>query len=143
MEVTKSEQETQKIAEQVAEKVKKGGLVCLFGDLGSGKTTFAKGFAKALGIDTFSVKSPTYTYIRDYKLGKNSLYHIDLYRLETIDELLLREIEELLINKNNVMIIEWADRLKDYLPKNRIDVHLEYLDENSRKISVFYQDEQT
>ncbi|MDD3861522.1 MAG: tRNA (adenosine(37)-N6)-threonylcarbamoyltransferase complex ATPase subunit type 1 TsaE [Candidatus Gracilibacteria bacterium] len=141
MDITKNETETQKLAENIAEKVKKGGVICLFGDLGSGKTTFAKGFAKALGIDSFSVKSPTYTYIRDYPLGKNKFYHIDLYRLETIDELLLQEIEEFLINEKNVIIIEWADKLKDYLPKKRIDICLEYLDENSRKINVFEQNE--
>jgi tRNA threonylcarbamoyladenosine biosynthesis protein TsaE len=143
MEITKNEKETKEFAKKIAEKVRKGGVVCLFGDLGTGKTTFTKGFAQALGIDTFSIKSPTYTYIRDYKLGKNNLYHIDLYRLETIDELLLQEMEEFLINKNNIMIIEWADRLKDHLPKDRIDICLEYLDENSRKITVFDPNEQS
>lgn len=143
MDITKSEEETKELAKKIAEKVKKGGVVCLFGDLGTGKTTFTKGFAHALGIDAFSIKSPTYTYIRDYELGKNHLYHIDLYRLETIDELLLQEMEEFLINKNNIMIIEWADKLKDHLPKDRIDICLEYLDENSRKITVFDPNEQS
>jgi len=142
MDITKNEEETKELAKKVAEKVKKGGVVCLFGDLGTGKTTFTKGFAQALGIDSFSIKSPTYTYIRDYELGKNHLYHVDLYRLETVDELLLQEIEEFLINKNNIMIIEWADKLKDHLPKDRIDICLEYLDENSRKVTIFDKNEQ-
>ena len=92
MSVTKNEEETYKLAKDIAAKVKNGGFVCLFGDLGTGKTTFTKGIAKALGIDHFSIKSPTYTYIREYKEKK--LYHIDLYRIEEIDELLLLEIQE-------------------------------------------------
>jgi tRNA threonylcarbamoyladenosine biosynthesis protein TsaE len=137
MHISKNEEETQKIAENIAEKIKNGGILCLFGELGSGKTIFAKGLAKTLGINTFSVKSPTYTYIRNYPLGKRNLYHIDLYRLETVDEILLHEIEELWADKENILIIEWADKLKDHLPEERIDICLEYMDENSRKITVF------
>ena len=135
MSVTKNEEETYKLAKDIAAKVKNGGFVCLFGDLGTGKTTFTKGIAKALGIDHFSIKSPTYTYIREYKEKK--LYHIDLYRIEEIDELLLLEIQEIQSNKNSIIIVEWADRIKNHLPENRIDICLEYLDENSRKITIF------
>jgi len=137
MYISKSEEETQKIAETVAEKIKNGGILCLFGELGAGKTIFTKGLAKTLGISTFTVKSPTYTYIRSYPLDKRHLYHIDLYRLEVVDELLLQEIEELWNDNANILIIEWADKLKNHLPENRIDVCLEYMDENSRKITVF------
>ncbi|MFA6917566.1 MAG: tRNA (adenosine(37)-N6)-threonylcarbamoyltransferase complex ATPase subunit type 1 TsaE [Candidatus Gracilibacteria bacterium] len=137
MYISKNEEETRKIAESLANQVKDGGILCLFGDLGTGKTVFSKGFAKTFGIDELAIKSPTYTYVRDYPLGGRHLYHIDLYRLETIDELLLQEIEELLENKKNILIIEWADKLKYHLPENRIDVCMEYLDENSRKITVF------
>ncbi len=134
--ITKSPRETEKIAREVSSKVKNGGMVCLFGDLGSGKTTFTKGIAEYFGLDKFSIKSPTYTYIRQYPNKNNNIYHIDLYRLEVIDELLWQEIKELMANKNNIIIIEWADKLDSYLPKNRIDVHFKYLDENSREITI-------
>jgi len=126
-----------KIAQDLAKKVKNGGIICLFGDLGTGKTMLSKGISEALGINKFMVKSPTYTYIRDYPLKKQHVYHIDLYRLEVIDELLLQEIEELMLNKKNILIVEWADRLKENLPEKRIDVCLEYIDQNSRNITIF------
>lgn len=137
MALTKSEQETYDLAESLAEKIKNGGVICLFGDLGTGKTTFTKGIAHHLGIDKFSIKSPTYTYIREHRgdAAKRSLYHIDLYRLDHIDELLLHEINELLENKENIIIVEWADRMEDHLPENRTDVHFKYIDENTREIS--------
>ncbi|MEK7085780.1 MAG: tRNA (adenosine(37)-N6)-threonylcarbamoyltransferase complex ATPase subunit type 1 TsaE [Patescibacteria group bacterium] len=134
--ITTTTQETEKIAAEVAAKVKNGGIVCLFGDLGSGKTTFTKGIAEYFGLDKFSIKSPTYTYIRQYPNKNNRIYHMDLYRLEVIDELLWQEIKELMVNKNNILIIEWADKMEDYLPGNRIDVHFKYLDENSREITI-------
>lgn len=136
MRISKNEEETRKIAKETAEGLKDGGILCLFGDLGSGKTVFAKGFAEKFGINAFTVKSPTYTYIRNYPLKNGHLYHIDLYRLETVDELLLHEIEELMRNDKNILIIEWADKLKNHLPENRIDVYLEYLDSDSRKITI-------
>lgn len=125
------------IAQDIAKKVENGGIICLFGDLGTGKTVLAKGISEALGISKFLVKSPTYTYIRDYPLKNRHIYHIDLYRLEIIDELLLQEIEELMLDKKNILVIEWADRLKENLPEKRIDVCLEYIDKNSRKITIF------
>lgn len=107
-------------------------MICLYGDLGSGKTLFVQGLAEALGIDKYSIKSPTYVYIRNQK----HFYHIDLYRLEEIDELLRLEIEELLKNPQNIIIIEWADRLKKYLPNKRTDIYFKYLDDNSREITT-------
>lgn len=133
--LTHSAQETIKIGQKLANKIRNGGLICLFGDLGSGKTTLTKGIAKFLGIKEFSIKSPTYTYIREYKIGKNHVYHIDLYRLEIIDELLWREISELIENKENILLIEWADKLAEKLPDNSIKVFLEYINENTREIN--------
>jgi len=136
--ISKSIEETQGMAAKISEKIKDGGLVCLFGDIGSGKTTFTKGIAEAFGMDKFSIKSPTYIYIRKYSKNEKNIYHIDLYRLEEIDNLLWHEIEELLENKKNIIIIEWADRINEELPKNRIDIYFEYLDENSREIKISY-----
>lgn len=131
MPITHSQEETRKLGEKYGVKIKNGGLICLFGNLGSGKTVFAKGIAEGLGIDHFSIKSPTYTYIRYHK---KNLYHIDLYRLEKIDDILWQEIEELLANPKNIIVIEWADKAYDKLPKGRFEVYFEYVNENSRKI---------
>ncbi|MEK7127051.1 MAG: tRNA (adenosine(37)-N6)-threonylcarbamoyltransferase complex ATPase subunit type 1 TsaE, partial [Patescibacteria group bacterium] len=136
MVTSKSEGETKKIAARVAKKVKNGGFIALFGDLGSGKTVFVKGLAEAFNIKGFSVKSPTYTYVRHYPLKIRNIYHIDLYRLEKIDELLLQEILELMEDDENIIIIEWAEKMGDYLPTKRIDIVLKYIDENSRRIEI-------
>ncbi|MDA1061063.1 MAG: tRNA (adenosine(37)-N6)-threonylcarbamoyltransferase complex ATPase subunit type 1 TsaE [bacterium] len=136
MYISKSTEHTERLANKIGVRIKSGGIVCLYGDLGSGKTIFTKGIAEALNIEKFSIKSPTYTYIRHYKKDRFNFYHIDLYRLEEIDELMLKEIEELIENGKNIIVIEWADRMKDNLPEKRIDVSLEYLDENARKIEI-------
>ncbi len=134
--ISKSTEQTQRLAGTVAEKIKGGGTVCLYGDLGSGKTTFTKGIAEKFNIEKFSIKSPTYTYIRHYQMDRFNLYHIDLYRLEEVDELLLNEIEEISENRRNIIVIEWADRMKNNLTGKRIEVHFEYLGENARKIKI-------
>lgn len=133
---SKSVKETEEFAKDIAGKVKGGGLVLLFGDLGSGKTAFVKGLAHALGIEKFSVKSPTYTYIRHYKLKSANFYHIDLYRLDGFDELLAEEIGELCHEKENIVIIEWADKIDFKLPKAKFEISFEYLAENQRQIIV-------
>lgn len=138
--VSKSPAETVKLASSVAQKSQKGGLICLYGDLGTGKTTFTKGFMKELGIDNFSVKSPTYTYVRQYKHPKTKIYHIDLYRLDNVDQLLVEEIQEILDDRKNIVVIEWADKLDEYLEYGKkTEISFKYLDEESREINVKYE----
>ncbi len=132
MRICKTTGETEKIAKEVAEKVVGGGIVYLYGDLGSGKTVFAKGMAKKFGIDDFSVKSPTFNYIRRY----GDFYHIDLYRLEEVDELLEHEIKELMSDEKNTIVIEWADKLGGSKFPDGIKVKMEYLGENERGVEV-------
>ncbi len=134
--IAKSLADTTKFAHKISQQVLNGGLICLYGDLGSGKTTFTKALMEKFGIHNFSVKSPTYTYIREYSKGKQKIYHMDLYRLESMDALLLEEISEILENKKSLIVIEWADKLNKSLPRKRIDVHFEYIDKNSRKITL-------
>ena len=131
-----SAEETSKYGQELSEGISQGGLICLYGELGSGKTTLTKGIAAGLGIDAFSVKSPTYTYIRKCKLENNDFYHIDLYRLNGVDELIINEINEIISNQNNIVVIEWAERLKGQLNKTGLEIHLEYAGENTRKIKV-------
>lgn len=136
MPITKNKEETLNFAYEIAKKVKNGGVICLFGDLGTGKTTFTKGIARHFGFKEITIKSPTYTYIRKYEAEKQNIYHIDLYRLNHIDDLLLQEINELIENPNNIIIIEWADRMEEYLPEKRINIYLEYIDDKRRNIKV-------
>jgi tRNA threonylcarbamoyladenosine biosynthesis protein TsaE len=122
----------EKIAEKIAEKIKKGAILLLIGDLGAGKTTLSKEIAKKIGIKQNSIKSPTYSYIRAFP--EKNFYHIDLYRIENEDELLEAEIEELFKNTSNIILIEWANKLKNP-PKNAQIIELKYLNEEEREIN--------
>lgn len=136
--VTNSEIETHAIAKELIKSLdKKKNVICLFGDLGSGKTAFVKGVAKALGIDHYTVKSPTYTFVREYIHQNGTICHIDLYRLEKPDDILFAQIDEMIRKKGTLVVIEWADRMKDSLPKNRTDICFEHIDKNIRKITIF------
>jgi tRNA threonylcarbamoyladenosine biosynthesis protein TsaE len=134
--ITKSAEETMKIAHAVAQKIEHGGTVCLFGELGSGKTTFTKGLARYLGVEPSKVKSPTYTYIREFEDSKGrKIFHMDLYRVQEIDEILHEEIKEIAENKENILIIEWADRINgSTIKENSIQVFFEHISGNERKI---------
>ena len=132
---TTSEKETQKLAEKLAAKLKTGDVVCLYGDLGAGKTVFAKGIAKGLGIKK-RILSPTFVLMRMYPFYRKSekaiLYHLDLYRTNDDKNLGLDEIFE----SGGIILIEWAEKIKKFLPKKRIDVKIEKIDEKARRISI-------
>ena len=103
-------------------------VICLYGDLGSGKTVFSKGFAQALGIEE-PVTSPTFNIIKEYTSGEMPLYHMDVYRLDgNIEGVGIEDY----FNKNGVVIIEWADSIIDYLPEERLDIKFKIADEDSR-----------
>lgn len=134
--VTNNPQETQAIASEIAREIKEGGVVALYGELGAGKTTFAQGLARELGVKE-RIISPTFLIVRIHDLnnGKN-FYHIDLYRLESEDELESIGISEILSNPGNVVVIEWAERARGILPKKRIDVQMRNRGELKREIEV-------
>ena len=107
-------------------------IICLTGDLGSGKTVFAKGFANALGISEV-VNSPTLTMIKEYLEGEMPLYHMDVYRLDgNTDGIGIEEY----FHKNGVVIIEWAETIKDILPKERLEISFKIVDENKRVLLI-------
>lgn len=107
-------------------------IICLTGDLGSGKTVFAKGFANALGISEV-VNSPTFTIIKEYLEGEMPLYHMDVYRLDgNTDDIGIEEY----FHKNGVVIIEWAETIKDILPKERLEISFKIVDENKRVLLI-------
>lgn len=125
-----SEQETALLAENIESEKFPNMVICLMGDLGSGKTVFVKSFANALGIDE-PITSPTFNIIKEYSNGELPLYHMDVYRLEDVNEDL--GIEDY-FTSGGVTLIEWADMIKDKLPEERLDIKIKVIDENTRKI---------
>ena len=132
---TASEKETQEIAQKLAGTLKKGDIICLYGELGAGKTVFVRGVASGLGIKK-RLLSPTFVLMRTYpfeKDGKNiTLYHLDLYRTNDFKALGLDEIFE----SGGITIIEWAEKIKDFLPQKKIDVKFEKVNETTRRITI-------
>ena len=103
-------------------------VICLNGELGTGKTVFVKGFAGALGIKD-PITSPTFNIVKEYLNGELPLYHMDVYRLEdNKDNIGLTDY----FNKGGVTIIEWADMIEDELPSERLDIEFKFIDENTR-----------
>lgn len=135
--LTKNALETQKFGEKFA-KTFKHGTFALYGDLGAGKTTFVQGLARGLGIKK-RIISPTFVIVRTYKIGSKNFYHIDLYRIENGKDIEGLGIGEIMNDPKSVVVIEWAEKLEDLLPKERIDIYFEYLDENKRKIAYEFR----
>lgn len=111
-----SEKETKDIAFDLAKNAKEGDIYCLSGDLGTGKTQFSKGFSKGLLIDE-DITSPTFTIVNEYDTGRLPFYHFDVYRINDIEELYDIGYEEYFFGKG-VCLIEWAELIKDIIPKN-------------------------
>lgn len=134
---TQNAGQTQELAERIAKELKNGELLALYGELGSGKTTFVQGLARGLGIKE-RVLSPSFTLIRQYTLRHTSdtFYHVDLYRLESEKEAEELGLKELWQNPKNICAIEWAEKMEKVLPKKRWDIFFEYLEENQRKITI-------
>ena len=109
------EEESFQIAKKLGEKAKKGEIYCLEGELGTGKTVFAKGFAKGLKIEEI-VDSPTFTIVKEYQ-GREKLYHFEVYRIEDVEELQEIGFSEM-ISGDAVCLIEWASRIKEEIPEN-------------------------
>ena len=126
--VTTNSKQTQKLGELLALELKGGEIICLDGELGAGKTTFTQGLLKGLKVEG-PYTSPTFLIMKQYE----NVYHIDAYRVEAQDILNLGW-EEILSNKKNIIIIEWAERIKKIIPSNAIWIKFEWLDENKRKI---------
>jgi len=124
----RDEKELIELAQNIESEKFENMIICLDGELGSGKTVFTKGIANALGIEE-SITSPTFTIIKEYQSGEMPLYHMDVYRLEgDIKELGIEDYYD----KGGVTIIEWADMIKDYLPEERLDIKIKVLDEDTR-----------
>ncbi|GEL76652.1 tRNA (adenosine(37)-N6)-threonylcarbamoyltransferase complex ATPase subunit type 1 TsaE [Tenuibacillus multivorans] len=126
---TNNENETQDLAETLASFLKPGDVLTLDGDLGAGKTTFAKGLARGLGVKR-TVNSPTYTIIKEYR-GRLPLYHMDVYRLEDSDEDI--GFDEY-FNGIGVTVVEWSSFIEEFLPKERLEIEIKKIDDDERKL---------
>lgn len=126
--ISKNEEDTLTIAENIESEKFPNMVICLYGELGCGKTVFVKGFADALGIKE-TITSPTFTIIKEYQEGELPLYHMDVYRL-TKDDIGIKDYYK----KKGVTIIEWADIIEEDLPKERLDIHFRFLGENKRAL---------
>lgn len=135
--ITQNAEETKEIGRKLSASVKGGEVFALCGDLGAGKTTFVQGFIEGLGI-TSRVNSPTFIIMRTYEAGDKTLYHVDLYRLEENIESEIKQLglNEALGNENFIVLIEWADKIKDVLPKNTKWINFENLEDDKRKITI-------
>ncbi len=145
--ITKSPKETQKLGHFLFNKIslatdKNALVIALEGELGAGKTTLVQGLAKILGIKA-KVKSPTFTLMKKYKINFRLstfnfkfLYHLDCYRLRDHRDLMSLGIKDILNNKENVILIEWPERIRKILPKNHIKIHMDHIDKNTRKVSI-------
>ena len=130
-----SEAETFEFAKSLAQKAKVGELYAIYGELGAGKTIFAKGFAKGLLVEE-EITSPTFTVLEEY-LGRLPFYHFDLYRIDNEKEFENLNFEDYWYG-NGVCIVEWAQKAGTRLPDNSIKVHISYKDETTREIKIEY-----
>jgi len=133
-----------KIAQEILKRPldKKAIVIGLIGDLGGGKTTFLQGFAKGLRIKN-KILSPTFVLMKKFKIRENShsnsykfatFYHLDCYRIKKPKEILGIGFEEIIKNPHNIVVIEWADRIKKILPKESLIIRFKFINQNTRKI---------
>lgn len=132
--LSQSVNQTIKIGRIIARNLKSGDIICLFGELGSGKTVLVKGIAQGLGIKRDEVISPSFVLIRQHHQGKLPLYHFDLYRLKTASAILGLGYEEYFYDQG-ASVIEWADRLKYLLPQNFLKIELSYKSDTQRLLN--------
>ncbi len=129
---SRSEMDTMQLAENIESEKFPGMIICLDGELGSGKTVFVKGFAKSLGI-VENITSPSFNIVKEYENGEMVLNHMDVYRLEDSDVTIGFNDY---FNGDNVTIIEWAELIKDKLPEERLEIKFKIVDENTRIITL-------
>lgn len=135
--ITTNSIQTQELGKLLSEEVKNGGIICLSGELGAGKTTFTQGLLGGLGLEG-PFTSPTFLIMKEYKRENSKskiqkVYHIDAYRIG-VEDILALGWEEMVANKNNVIIIEWAERVRDIIPEDALRIYFGWIGEKERKI---------
>lgn len=131
-----SPSKTRLLGRDLAGQLKPGDVVALYGDLGAGKTTFVQGILQGLGISD-NATSPSFVIINEYQVKEKnySVYHLDLYRLEDISEIEDLGIDDIMKN-GSILIIEWAEKMKELLPKDCVKIYFEITGENEREIRI-------
>ena len=133
--ISRSERATLNVAAAVADQLNGGDTICFFGDVGAGKTVFTRGLCRALGFSGY-VNSPSYILVNEYQAEKFRIYHYDLYRLHSLDELTEIGYYHFCGQPENITLIEWADMLEIELPESRIEVHIKTIDAKTREITI-------
>jgi tRNA threonylcarbamoyladenosine biosynthesis protein TsaE len=140
--ITNSFEQTQQVGYDFAKTLKGGEVLALYGNLGAGKTTFMQGLAKGLGIKK-NIISPTFIIMRTYqtdindkKLEIRNLYHVDLYRIEGEDDVKGLGLLELMNQPENIVALEWPDKIENVLPEKRINIYFEYIRDDTREIRI-------
>jgi tRNA threonylcarbamoyladenosine biosynthesis protein TsaE len=134
---THSAEETTQVGRTLAAEIKPGSLVLLRGDLGAGKTTMVKGIAEAFhAAEAEAVTSPTFTLIHEYRGPKVTLYHIDLYRIDTQRELDTLALDDLM-DPNTILLIEWGEKFERFQKERDVEIAIANLGGDDREITVF------
>jgi tRNA threonylcarbamoyladenosine biosynthesis protein TsaE len=132
--VTRSEAETLEAGRELGTLLGPGDIVLLLGNLGMGKTVFARGLATGLGVDPEQVRSPSFTLVNPYR-GRVPVYHIDLYRIDKTADLEELGLEEVL-GGDGVAVVEWAERLGPYHPRRHVEVRVDDRGGDERQITI-------
>ena len=133
--ISSSPEETEEIGFQLGRRLPVGSIVCFFGDLGAGKTTFIKGMARGFGqIDPNEVNSPTFVYLNIYE-GRFPIYHFDLYRLKDVQEFIRMGFDDYL-GGESICCLEWSERIESQLPEKTVRVDIRHIDQTQREVRI-------
>jgi tRNA threonylcarbamoyladenosine biosynthesis protein TsaE len=131
--ISRSEEQTRRLGSQLGKLLQRGDVICLAGELGTGKTCFAQGIGQGLGIEE-PITSPSFTFVKEYRQGGAlTLYHVDLYRIENVKETLTLGLEEYLYG-DGACVVEWADRAIEALPADHLWIAFRHINERERGI---------
>lgn len=130
--LSKSVKETEEIAQKLSQTLTGTEVIAMFGDLGAGKTAFTRGLAYGLNIND-GVSSPTFALVNEYD-GKFPVYHFDMYRVSTWDDLYSTGFFDYI--DNGILVIEWSENIEEFLPENKIKITIHYISENEREIII-------
>ena len=131
---TRSVQETEQLASEFAKELKRGDVIAFTGGMGAGKTAFGRGLAKGLGVSG-EVSSPTYAIVNEYR-GNPALYHFDMYRVGSPEDLFTTGYYDYLDEGESILAVEWSENITDSLPEQTIYVNITPLSESERKIQI-------